>query len=117
MHFKSVVVDGVFAYMGSANLPGAGMGAKSIGKRNFESGITTNDAGLIRHIMDQFDFVWIGKGCETCKRVQFCPDHKIMDELGHTIALLIAIVYLTFYSSSELRVLAKIKYPYFCMSP
>ena len=33
VHFKSVIVDGRFAYSGSANLTGAGMGAKSKEKR------------------------------------------------------------------------------------
>ena len=38
VHFKCVVVDGVFAYSGSANLTGAGMGAKSSSRRNFRIG-------------------------------------------------------------------------------
>ena len=41
VHFKCVLVDGRFAYFGSANLTGAGMGAKSERKRNFENGILT----------------------------------------------------------------------------
>ena len=35
VHFKSVIVDGRFAYTGSANLTGAGMGAKSIHRRKW----------------------------------------------------------------------------------
>ena len=42
IHFKSVVVDGTFAYSGSANLTGAGMGAKSDNRRNFEAGVAFN---------------------------------------------------------------------------
>ncbi len=38
VHFKCIIVDGVKAYFGSANLTGAGMGAKSERKRNFENG-------------------------------------------------------------------------------
>ena len=35
VHFKCIIVDGRKAYFGSANLTGAGMGAKSEKKRNF----------------------------------------------------------------------------------
>ena len=40
-HFKSVIVDGKIAYSGSANLTGAGLGAKGKDRRNFEGGILT----------------------------------------------------------------------------
>ena len=43
MHMKVVVVDGRLAYVGSANLTGAGIGAKSARKRNFEAGFLTDD--------------------------------------------------------------------------
>jgi len=74
VHFKSVIVDGEKAYTGSANLTGAGMGAKSENRRNFESGIITDDPILVNRIMDQFDQVWIGRHCELCGRKQYCPD-------------------------------------------
>ena len=45
VHFKLVIVDLETAYIGSANLTGAGMGLKSATRRNFEAGILT---GLIR---------------------------------------------------------------------
>ncbi len=48
VHFKSVVVDGKRAYTGSANLTGAGMGAKSENRRNFESGILTDDPVMVQ---------------------------------------------------------------------
>ncbi len=76
VHFKCVVVDGGFAYMGSANLTGAGMGAKSDMRRNFEMGIATNDAGTIKAIMEEFDGVWMGKHCGNCDRKQFCADFR-----------------------------------------
>ena len=76
VHLKAVVVDGQFAYTGSANLTGAGLGAKSPDKRNFESGIVTDDAGLIEQIMAQFDAIWRGEHCRSCKRKQFCADYK-----------------------------------------
>ena len=74
VHFKSVVVDGLFAYSGSANLTGAGMGAKSKGKRNFESGFLTRDPELVQAIMTQFDTLWMGGRCGDCRRRQFCGD-------------------------------------------
>jgi len=76
VHFKCVVVDGKFAYSGSANLTGAGMGAKSDRNRNFESGIITRAPSLIKAIMEQFDAVWMGKWCGACGRKKFCADYK-----------------------------------------
>jgi len=76
VHFKSVIVDGKFAYSGSANLTGAGMGAKSENRRNFEAGFITTDPELIEPIMNQFDTIWIGLHCRTCQRKAFCADHK-----------------------------------------
>ena len=57
VHFKCIIVDGVKAYFGSANLTGAGMGAKSERKRNFESGILTDDPALVNPLVEQFDSV------------------------------------------------------------
>ncbi|MHB1455542.1 MAG: phospholipase D-like domain-containing protein [Armatimonadota bacterium] len=74
VHFKAVVVDGVFAYTGSANLTGAGMGAKSGDGRNFESGIITTNTDMIQSIMNQFDDIWIGRRCEKCRRKKYCTD-------------------------------------------
>ena len=74
VHFKIIVIDGELAYTGSANLTGAGLGLKGPNKRNFESGIITKNPALVSSIMDQFDEVWMGKHCKTCKRRVFCPD-------------------------------------------
>ncbi len=76
VHFKSVVVDGRFAYTGSANLTGAGMGAKSSTRRNFEAGIITTDSAMVEKIMDQFDSVWMGTHCRECQRKKYCADFK-----------------------------------------
>jgi phosphatidylserine/phosphatidylglycerophosphate/cardiolipin synthase-like enzyme len=78
IHFKSVVVDGKFAYSGSANLTGAGMGAKSEKLRNFESGCITSEKELIRQIAGQFDDLWMGKFCGVCQREQFCSNFSDM---------------------------------------
>ena len=76
VHFKSVIVDGAFAYSGSANLTGAGMGAKNQDRRNFESGFITRDAGVVEQVMDQFDKIWMGRHCRTCRRKDFCNDYQ-----------------------------------------
>ena len=75
-HLKAVIIDGNFAYTGSANLTGAGMGAKSVHKRNFESGIITDDEVLVGKVMEQFDNIWRGTHCPQCKRKEFCADYK-----------------------------------------
>lgn len=74
VHFKHIIIDGKFAYTGSANLTGAGLGIKSTNTRNFESGIVTTNQKLIDSIMNQFDNVWMGKHCKSCKRKEFCND-------------------------------------------
>lgn len=74
VHFKCVVVDGKQAYTGSANLTGAGMGAKSDTRRNFESGILTDEPAMVESVMNQFDEVWIGGHCEPCGRRKYCTD-------------------------------------------
>lgn len=74
-HFKSVIADGRVAYSGSANLTGAGMGAKSDNRRNFESGILTMDPKLVKAIMDQFDSVWMGTFCAPCDRHEYCTEY------------------------------------------
>ncbi|MHC5083837.1 MAG: phospholipase D-like domain-containing protein [Planctomycetota bacterium] len=76
VHFKCVVVDGRFAYTGSANLTGAGMGAKSENRRNFESGIISTEPEIIEPVMEQFDQVWMGKHCRPCQRKEFCAEYK-----------------------------------------
>ena len=80
VHLKSVIVDGKFAYTGSANLTGAGMGAKTAERRNFEAGIITDDKRIIEKIMNQFDSIWSGKYCLECKRKEYCADY--VDLLG-----------------------------------
>ncbi len=74
VHFKCIVVDGRIVYTGSANITGAGIGAKSDNRRNFESGIITDEPRLVEKVMQQFDEVWLGKHCATCGRKEFCGD-------------------------------------------
>ena len=74
VHFKCIIVDGVKAYFGSANLTGAGMGAKSERKRNFENGVLTDDPALVNPLVEQFDSVWRGAFCRDCGRRDHCGD-------------------------------------------
>lgn len=74
VHFKMLVIDCQEVYIGSANLTGAGIGMKSDGKRNFEAGILTDNPEIVEQAMNQFDDVWIGKHCKSCKRRDYCSD-------------------------------------------
>ena len=77
VHFKCVIIDGKIAYLGSANLTGAGMGAKGETRRNFENGIITDTPEIVRAQINQFDLVWRGAHCPKCGRRQYCPDCPI----------------------------------------
>ena len=74
VHFKMVIVDGQWAYCGSANLTGAGLGAKNDRNRNFENGFLTDEGRIIEGLMEQFDSVWRGDHCPKCGRKDFCID-------------------------------------------
>lgn len=74
MHTKAIIVDGKIAYLGSANLTGAGIGAKSPQRRNFEAGILTDDPAIITPLMDQLDNLYLGEFCLKCQRRDVCPD-------------------------------------------
>lgn len=73
LHAKAVIVDCKAMYLGSANLTGAGLGAKADGKRNFEMGIWTTATALIDAVLDEFNTLWEGRHCETCRRKEICP--------------------------------------------
>ncbi len=74
MHMKTIVIDGKVAFIGSANLTGAGMGAKSPLRRNFESGFISRDPAVIDRAMEFLDQLWIGDHCIKCGRRDYCPD-------------------------------------------
>lgn len=74
VHFKMIVFDCKEVYIGSANLTGAGIGMKAETTRNFEAGILTDMPEIVEQAMNQFDEVWMGKMCKTCKRREFCGD-------------------------------------------
>ena len=74
VHFKLIIFDFKLAYIGSANLTGAGLGMKSPRNRNFEAGILTDDPALVEAAMNQFDTIWAGFKCQDCGRKQYCSD-------------------------------------------
>ena len=74
VHFKIVIFALNAAYIGSANLTGAGLGMKGENTRNFEAGILTTEPELVEKAIQQFDDVWMGSFCKECKRKDFCPD-------------------------------------------
>jgi phosphatidylserine/phosphatidylglycerophosphate/cardiolipin synthase-like enzyme len=73
VHFKMIAVDGGLLYMGSANLTGAGLGAKGDKRRNFEAGIVTDDEHLLDEMQATFAHVWSGDACSGCGRRTECP--------------------------------------------
>ncbi len=74
VHFKIIVFDLKTAYVGSANLTGAGIGMKGENTRNFEAGILSSNKNFVKDAAEQFDNVWMGSFCKNCKRKEFCPD-------------------------------------------
>lgn len=74
VHFKAVLVDGAWVYLGSANLTGAGLGAKAEGRRNFELGLCTEDFDTVDRVKALFEAVWSGAECASCKLRRVCPD-------------------------------------------
>lgn len=73
LHTKTVIIDCSGMYLGSANLTGAGLGAKADGRRNFEMGVWTESSALIDAVLEQFNALWEGHQCGTCKRKDYCP--------------------------------------------
>jgi phosphatidylserine/phosphatidylglycerophosphate/cardiolipin synthase-like enzyme len=73
LHTKAAIVDSKKMYLGSANLTGAGLGAKADGRRNFEAGIWTTSTAMIESVADYFNQLWEGHHCQSCKRRNVCP--------------------------------------------
>jgi phosphatidylserine/phosphatidylglycerophosphate/cardiolipin synthase-like enzyme len=74
VHFKAVVIDGAWVYLGSANFTGAGLGAKGDGRRNFELGICTEDFETVDRVKALFEAIWTGAECGPCRLRSVCPD-------------------------------------------
>lgn len=74
VHFKIIVFDLKTAYVGSANLIGAGLGMKGENTRNFEAGVLSSNKDFVKNAAEQFDSVWMGAHCKGCRRKEFCGD-------------------------------------------
>jgi len=73
VHFKIMLIDNRQAYIGSANLTGAGIGMRSGGRRNFELGIVTDDDAIMDDVAGYFLSVWEGDECPRCRLGDKCP--------------------------------------------
>ncbi|MEM1028427.1 MAG: phospholipase D family protein [Planctomycetota bacterium] len=73
LHAKAVVVDAGWLYLGSANLTGAGLGAKGATRRNFEWGVISRTPALVDAVMGRFNTLWEGDHCAGCGRRDVCP--------------------------------------------
>src|SRR5438105_12707447 len=74
VHFKAVLIDGAWVYVGSANFTGAGLGAKGEGRRNFELGLCTEDFEIVDRVKALFEAIWTGAECAACRLRSVCPD-------------------------------------------
>ena len=84
LHAKAVILDCQAMYLGSANLTGAGLGAKAAGRRNFELGVWTRTPEMIDTVLEWFNAIWEGRACETCRRHNICPVPLEEPQLGET---------------------------------
>lgn len=73
LHMKAVIIDSDALYLGSANLTGAGLGAKGDTRRNFEAGIWTREPAMIDAVAARFNDLWEGRRCDGCGRQDVCP--------------------------------------------
>jgi phosphatidylserine/phosphatidylglycerophosphate/cardiolipin synthase-like enzyme len=74
VHMKAVVLDGERVYLGSANLTGAGLGAKGDARRNFEIGFMTEELRVLDDVQTLFAALWAGAPCDGCAVRELCPD-------------------------------------------
>ena len=71
-HLKAIIIDGEKVYIGSANLSGAGLGAKREERRNFEMGILSGETDLIDKVTEFFKMIWNRSFCPGCGRRDNC---------------------------------------------
>ncbi len=74
VHTKAIIVDAKKAFITSANLTGAGLGAKHADKRNFEAGLLTDEKEHIDPLMEWVDQLYLGDFCGSCRLRDVCPD-------------------------------------------
>lgn len=74
VHTTAIIIDGIGAFVGSANLTGAGLGAKHKDKRNFEAGFWFDDRQQLVELMKWVDSLYLGEQCGNCRRRAYCSD-------------------------------------------
>lgn len=74
-HAKLAIVDGKWAYLGSANFTKAGLGQPIFSKGNFEAGIITDDPEMVSSLDDWFSKIRKGEYCESCHRKENCVEY------------------------------------------
>ena len=72
VHFKAILVDDAWLYLGSANLTGAGLGAKSGPRRNFELGMLFSEPAMSERVARLYHSIWDGLHCDDCGRRNIC---------------------------------------------
>lgn len=70
IHTKAMIADGRYMYLGSANMTGAGIGARGERRRNFEAGICTDELSMIDDVVDVLEDVFQGGRCAACDVAQ-----------------------------------------------
>lgn len=75
-HMKCLIMDGFELFLGSANLTGAGMGAKAAHRRNFEAGILTRELDLVRAVQRRYVEIWSGVECAACRFSSLCVNNR-----------------------------------------
>jgi len=65
-HLKVLIIDRKYAYFGSANFTGGGMGARGKNKINFEVCMYTNNRNIIDKLYRLIIDIWNGRYCHSC---------------------------------------------------
>lgn len=73
-HIKAIIVDDAEIFLGSANFTGAGIGAKSETKRNFELGFIFKNKIIIEKVSKLFYNIINNAFCQKCALYKICKE-------------------------------------------